>query len=137
MSRQFDEDDRLGDLLRLLPAPEPSAQLASSARRRYLEAIEARARREAVIGLAAALVGLAMIAVLIATVFEPVTLVAWLAEAAADFARWTTGIVIVLALVPSLVWGSLVLGSAATMFVLAFAARGRLTVIAKQPAGLC
>jgi hypothetical protein len=131
MSRQFDDDDRLTDLLRMLPAPEPSARFASTARRRYREAIEARARREALTGLAAALVGLAVLAALVATVFEPVTLVAWLAEAAADLARWTTGIVIVLALVPPLGWVSLVLGSAAAMLVLAFAARGRLTATAK------
>jgi hypothetical protein len=131
MSRRFDADDRLGDLLRMLPAPEPSAQFVSSARRRYLEAIEARAQREALTGLAAALVGLAMIAVLVGTVFEPVTLVAWLAEAAADLARWTAGLVVVSALVPPIAWGSLLLSSAATMLVLAFAVRGRFTAIAK------
>lgn len=131
MSRRIDDDDRLGDLLRMLPAPEPSAQFVSAARRRYLEAIEARARREALTGLAAALVGLAMIAALVGTVFEPVTLVAWLAEAAADLARWTTGLVVVSALVPPLAWVSLLLSSAATMLVLAFAVRGRFTAIAK------
>jgi hypothetical protein len=131
MSRQFDEDDRLGDLLRMLGAPAPSAQFASAARHRYLAAIEARARREAGIGLAAALVGLAMIAVLVGTVFEPATLVGWLAESAADLARWTTGIVVVSALVPPIVWVSLVLGSAATMLMLAFAARGRFTAMVK------
>ena len=131
MSRRFDDDDRLTDLLRMLPAPEPSAQFASAARRRYLEAIEARARREALTGLAAALVSLAMIALLVGTVFEPAALVAWLAEAAADLARWTTGILIVLALVPPIVWLSLVMGAAATILLLAFAARGRATAIAK------
>jgi hypothetical protein len=131
MSRRFDDDDRLADLLRMLPAPEPSAQFASAARRRYLEAIEARARREALTGLAAALVSLAMIALLVGTVFEPAALVASLAEAAADLARWTTGILIVLALVPPIVWLSLVMGSAATILLLAFAARGRATAIAK------
>jgi hypothetical protein len=128
MSRRFDADDRLGDLLRMLPAPEPSAQFVSAARRRYLEAMAARARREALTGLAAALVGLAMIAVLIGSVFEPVTLIGWLAEAAADLARWTTGVVIVSALVPPIVWVSLVLGSSATMLMLAFAVRGRFTM---------
>jgi len=131
MSRRFDDDGRLADLLRMLPAPEPSAQFASAARRRYLEAIEARARREALTGLAAALVSLAMIALLVGTVFEPAALVAWLAEAAADLARWTTGILIVLALVPPIVWLSLVMGAAATILLLAFAARGRTTAIAK------
>lgn len=128
MSRRFDADDRLGDLLRRLPVPEPSAQFASAARRRYLEAMAARARREALTGLAAALVGLAMIAVLIGSVFEPVSFVGSLAEAAADLARWTTGIVIVSALVPPIVWVSLVLGSTATMLMLAFAVRGRFTM---------
>ena len=131
MSRRFDDDGRLADLLRMLPAPEPSAQFASAARRRYLEAIEARARREALTGLAAALVSLAMIALLVGTVFEPAALVASFAEAAADLARWTTGILIVLALVPPIVWLSLVMGSAATILLLAFAARGRATAIAK------
>jgi hypothetical protein len=131
MSRRFDDDGRLADLLRMLPAPEPSAQFASAARRRYLEAIEARARREALTGLAAALVSLAMIALLVGTVFEPAALVASIAEAAADLARWTTGILIVLALVPPIVWLSLVMGSAATILLLAFAARGRAAAIAK------
>jgi len=131
MSRRFDDDGRLADLLRMLPAPEPSAQFASAARRRYLEAIEARARREALTGLAAALVSLAMIALLVGTVFEPAALVASFAEAAADLARWTTGILIVLALVPPIVWLSLVMGAAATILLLAFAARGRTTAIAK------
>jgi hypothetical protein len=131
MSRRSDEDDRLTDLLRMLPAPEPSAQFVWAARRRFLEAIEARARREALTGLVAAVVGLAMIAALVGTVIEPVTLVAWLAEAAADLARWTTGIVIVLALVPPIVWGSLLLGSAATILLLALAGRARLTAMAK------
>ena len=131
MSRRFDDDGRLADLLRMLPAPEPSAQFASAARRRYLEAIEARARREALTGLAAALVSLAMIALLVGTVFEPAALVASFAEAAADLARWTTGILIVFALVPPIVWLSLVMGAAATILLLAFAARGRATAIAK------
>jgi len=131
MSQRFDEDDRLAGLLRMLPAPEPSAQFVSAARRRYLEAMAARAWREALTGLAAALVGLAMIAALVGTVFEPVTLVAWLAEAAADLARWTTGLVVVSALVPPIAWMSLLVSSAATMLVLAFAVRGQLSAIAK------
>ena len=131
MSRRFDDDEQLGDLLRMLPAPEPSAQFVSAARRRYLEAMTARARREALAGLAAALVGLAMIAVLVGTVFEPVSLVAWLAEAAAALARWTTGLVVVSALVPPIAWVSLLLSSAATLLALAFAVRGHLTAVAK------
>jgi len=115
----------------MLPAPEPSAQFASAARRRYLDALAARARREALMGLVAALVGLAVIVALMGTVIEPATLVAWLAEAAADLARWTTGIGVVLAVVPAVAWASVVLGSAATVLALALVARTRSAALAK------
>jgi hypothetical protein len=131
MSRRLDEHDRLADLLRMLPAPEPSAQFASAARRRYLEAIEARARREALTGLVAALVGLALIVSMIWTVIEPATLVGWLAEAAADLARWTAGIGVVLAVVPPAAWASVVLGSAATALAAALVARARSAALTK------
>ena len=131
MSRRLDEYDRLADLLRMLPAPEPSAQFASAARRRYLEAIEARARREALTGLVAALVGLAVTASLAWTVIEPVTLVGWLAEAAADLVRWTAGLGVVLAVVPPAAWAAGVLGSAATALALALVVRARSPALAK------
>jgi len=131
MSRRLDEHDRLADLLRMLPAPEPSAQFASAARRRYLEAIEARARREALTGLVAALVGLAVTASLVWTVIEPVTLVGWLAEAAADLVRWTAGLGVVLAVVPPAAWAAGVLGSAATALALALVVRTRSPALAK------
>jgi len=131
MSRRLDEYDRLADLLRMLPAPEPSAQFASAARRRYLEAIEARARREALTGLVAALVGLAVTASLVWTVIEPVTLVGWLAEAAADLVRWTAGLGVVLAVVPPAAWTAGVLGSAATALALALVVRARSAALAK------
>ena len=123
MSRQPDEHDRLDELLRTLPAPEPSAQFISAARRRYLAAIEARARREALTGLAAALVGLAVIVALMGTVIEPVTLVGGLADSVADLARWTSGLGVVLAVVPPVAWAPMVLGSAATVLALALVAR--------------
>ena len=131
MSRRLDEHERLADLLRMLPAPEPSAQFASAARRRYLEAIEARARREALTGLVAALVGLAVTASLVWTVIEPVTLVGWLAEAAADLVRWTAGLGVVLAVVPPAAWAAGVLGSAATALALALVVRTRSPALAK------
>jgi hypothetical protein len=131
MSRRSDEDDRLAALLRMLPAPEASAQFRSAARRRYLEAIEARARREVLTGLMAALVGLSVIAVLVGTVIEPAALVAWLAEAAADLARWATGIGVVLALVPPVAWASVVLGSAAAVLSVALITRTRSVALAK------
>ena len=131
MTERFDEDGQLTNLLRRLPAPEPSAQFASAARRRYLAAIEARARREALTGLVAALVGLAAVAVSVATVTEPAGLVAWLAEAAADLARWTAGIGVVVALVPPAAWVPVVLGSAAMILSLGLVARARAVAPAK------
>ena len=81
-------------------------------RGRYLEAIEARDRR---LGLLAALVALAVTVVLLGSAIEPVSLVAWLAEAAADLARWTAAAGVVMALVPLPIWVSAALGSAATV----------------------
>ena len=131
MSRQRDENDRLADLLRMLPAPEPSVQFASAARRRYLAAIDARARREALTGLAAALIGLAVLVALMGTVIEPASIVGGLADAVADLARWTTGVGVLLALVPLVAWAPVVLGSAATILALALVARVRSAALAK------
>jgi hypothetical protein len=131
MSERFDDNGHLGSMLGMLPAPEPSGQLAAAARHRYLAAIEARARREALVGLVAALIGLAGVAVLVGTVIEPAALVAWLAEATADLARWTAGTAVVMALVPAAVWGPLVLGLAATVLALARFVRIRSVALAK------
>jgi hypothetical protein len=131
MSLPPDENDRLDGLLRMLPGPESSAQFASTARRRYLAAIEARARREVLAGFIVALIALVAIAALAATVIEPAALVVWLAGSVADLARWTAGIGVVLALVPLLVWAPVVLGSAAMVLSLALVARVRSVVLAK------
>jgi hypothetical protein len=130
MSRRPDEHDQLTSLLRILPAPEPPDRLASAARRHYHEAIAARARREALLGLVAALIGLLVTATLVVTVTEPATLIVWLVDTVADLARWTAGIVVVLALIPPVIWGSIVLGSAATVLSL-FVARARAVSLAK------
>ena len=94
----------------------------SSARRRYLDAIEARARCEALTGVIVAIIGLAGVTALAETVIEP-AIVGWLAEAVADLARWTAGIRVVLALVAPVVWASVVPGSPATMLALLRIAR--------------
>jgi hypothetical protein len=130
MSRRPD-DDQLALLLRALPAPEPSAQFRAAARRRYLEAIEARERRAVFTGLMATLVGLAAIATLLGATSEPVALVAWLAGAAADLARWTTGIGVVLALVPLTMWTSAVLSSAVAVLSLLLVARAQSPALSK------
>jgi hypothetical protein len=131
MSRRADERDELTCLLRALPAPEPSAEFLAGARRRYLEAIEARDRRTVFTGLAAAVVGHVVIATLLTTTIEPAALVAWLAGAAGDFARWVTGVGIVIALVPLSIWTSAILGSTVSVLSMVLIARARSLVLVK------
>jgi hypothetical protein len=131
VSRRPDESDQLASLLRALPSPEPSGDFLAGAQRRYRAALAGRARREALTALVAALIGVALIAALLGPVMEPATLVAWLAEAAADVARWTTGVGIVLALVPPVVWTSMAAGFAATVLSLVIVARTRSLATAK------
>jgi len=105
-------DDELARLLQALSVPEPSADFAAAARRRYRAAIEARERRQVLIGLAAALVG-------------------WLAEAVADLVRWTVGTGVVLALVPLAIWAAAGLGCAAAALSIALIARASSPATAK------
>ena len=121
MSQEPDENGRLTSLLQALPVPEPPAEFLTGARRRYLVAIEGRDRRRVLTGLGAALVGLAVVAILLG----PTALLASLAEVAADLARWTTGVTAVLALVPLAIWASAALGSIAAVLSLVFVARAR------------
>jgi len=125
MSRQSDDNGQLTSLLQALPVPAPSDEFLAVARRRYLEAMEARDRRAVLTGLAAALVGLVVIITLLATTVDPAALVATLAEAAADLARWATGLGVLIALVPVSIWTSAVLGSAAAILSLILLARAR------------
>ena len=125
MSRQSDPAAQLARLLQALPTPAPSDEFLAGARRRYLEAMEARDRRAVFTGLAAALVGLVVIVTLLATTVEPTVLVAELAEAVADLARWATGLGVVIALVPVSMWTSAALGSAAAILSLILFARAR------------
>jgi hypothetical protein len=126
MSERPDDDDRLTSLLQALSVPEPSAEYLAGARRRYLVAMAARDRRQVLTGLVAALVGLAVVAILLGPTLEPAALLAWLAGVAADLARWTTGVTVVLALVPLAIWTSAALGSAAAVLSLVLVARTRL-----------
>jgi len=128
MSGRPDEPDSLAGLLRMLPAPEPSAGFRAAARRRYLDELEARARREVLTGLVAALIGLAVIAAVVGTLSGPAGLVAWLAEVAADLARWTTAVGVIVALVPEVVWAPLLLGAGACVLLVA---RARSLAVAK------
>ena len=125
MSQGPDEDGRLTSLLQALRVPEPSAEFLAGARRRYLDAIEARDRRQVLTGLVAALVGLAVIAILLGPTIEPAALLASLAAVAADLARWTTGVGVVLALVPLAIWASAALASTAAVLSLVLVTRAR------------
>ena len=123
MSQPPDENGRLTGLLQALRGPEPPAEFLTGARRRYLAAIEARDRRQVLAGLGAALVGLAVVAILLGPTVEPAALLASLAAVAADLARWTAGVTVVLALVPLAFWASAALGSIAAVLSLVFVAR--------------
>jgi len=125
MSQRPDENGRLTSLLQALRVPEPSAEFLAGARRRYLDAIEMRDRRQVLTGFLAALVGLAVIAILLGPTIEPAALLALLAEVAADLARWTTGVGVVLALVPLAIWASAALASTAAVLALVLVARAR------------
>jgi hypothetical protein len=125
MSERPDEDARLTSLLRALRVAEPSAEFLGGARRRYLEAIEVRDRRQVLTGLVAALVGLAVVAILLGPTIEPAALLASLAGVAADLARWTTGVGVLLALVPLALWASAALASTAAVLSLVLVARAR------------
>jgi hypothetical protein len=125
MSERPDEDARLTSLLQALRVGEPSAEFLAGARRRYLEAIEVRDRRQVLTGLVAALVGLAVVAILLGSTIEPAALLASLAGVAADLARWTTGVGVLLALVPLALWASAALASTAAVLSLVLVARAR------------
>jgi len=125
MSRGADESDELTRQLQALPAPEPSAEFLAGARRRYLEAVEARHRRAVFAGLTAAVVGLVVTASLLTIIIEPTTLVVLLAEAVAELARWATGVGVVIALVPLSLWTSTLLGSTVAVLSLILIARAR------------
>lgn len=131
MNQPPDENGQLASLLRALGSPEPSAEFLAGARRRYLEAIEARDRRHVLVGLLAALIGLGAIAAVLGTLVEPTVLAAWVAEAAADLARWTIGAGVVLAVVPLTIWVSAALASTAAVLSLALLARARSLALVK------
>jgi len=130
MSRQSD-DAQLTSLLQALPVPAPSDEFLAGARRRYLEAMEARDRRAVLSGLAAGLVGLVVMGTLLATIIEPTALVATLAETAAELARWATGLGVLIALVPVSIWTSAMLGSTVAILSLILLARARSLVPVK------
>jgi len=110
MNQFHDEDERLTTLLRTIPIPEPSPDFLAGARRRYLEGLEARDRREVFTGLVAAAFAFGLAAILLRSAFRPGT-IAWVAVTMSSVAKWMEGIGIVLSLVPPLILASSVLVS--------------------------
>ena len=125
------DDERLTILLRAISIPEPSPTLLAGARRRYREALEARYRREVVLGLVAASVGLLLPAILLLFLFEPADLIAGGAVAAAGVTRWMTGVAIVLSIVPVGVWTSVVVGFVVSLLPIGLLARVWRPVVVK------
>ena len=120
-----DDDAQLTRLLRTLSTPEPTPDLLAGARRRYREALAARYRREATLGLVAAGGSLALFATLLLFVFEPADLITWAAGAAAGATRWIAGAVTVLSIVPPAVWGVMAAGAAMSLLPAVVLARQR------------
>jgi hypothetical protein len=110
MNQLRDEDERLTALLRTVPIPEPSPDFLAGARRRYLEGLEARYRREVFIGIVAAAGAFGLAAILLRSALRAGT-IAWVAVTMSSVAKWMYGIGIVLSLVPPLVLASSVLVS--------------------------
>jgi hypothetical protein len=115
VTRIHDEDERLTLLLRAIPVPEPSPDFLAGARRRYLEALEARYRREVLTGLVAVAVAFGIAVALVLSLFEPLGLIAGVAVTISGLARWMAGVEIVLSNVPSLVWIPVVLVSVVSL----------------------
>ena len=131
MKNPPDDDERLTILLRAISIPEPSPNLLAGARRRYREALEARYRREVLLGLMAASVGLLLPAALLLSLFEPAALIAWGAVGAAGATRWITGMAVVVSIVPLAVWASVAAGFVVSLLPIGLLARARRLAVVK------
>jgi hypothetical protein len=109
------EDERLTMLLRTIQIPEPSPDFLAGARRRYLEGLEARYRREVFTALVAAAFAFGLAAILLRSAFTPPTLIAWVAQMTSSVAKWMEAIRIVLSLVPPVALASWVLVSVVSL----------------------
>jgi hypothetical protein len=131
MTHLPDEDGRLTTLLRAIATPEPPPGFLGGARRRYVQALEARYRREVFTGLVASTLGLVLAATLLLSVFEPVALIARIAVAAAEVMAWMKGVAIVLSIVPPVLWASALLGLVVSLLPFVLFARTGSTVVVK------
>jgi hypothetical protein len=110
-----DDDERLAGLLRAMAVPEPRPDFLAGARRRYLEAMEARYRREAMRALLLASFGLGVAVTVALWALDPLALIGEAALLIADLAKAADGIDVVLSQVPPLAWTSVVLASVAAL----------------------
>jgi hypothetical protein len=126
-----DDNERLTVLLRAVPFSEPGPDFLAGARRRYLEALDARYRREAVAGFLAASLALVLALAARPWTFEPAAIIAWVASAVAGVATWADGLAVVAGEVPPLVWIATVLASVVTLLSVASLRRARFTAPVK------
>jgi len=131
MTELRDEDERVVTLLRAIPLPEPPADFLAGARRRYAQALEARYRREAFMGLVTSALGLGIAAALLLSFFEPVAVIAWGAVASAELAAWMKGTAIVFSTVPPVLWAPALLGLVTALLPLVLLARARWLLVVK------
>lgn len=115
MTMRDDEDERLTLRLRSIPIPDPSPDFLAGARRRYLAAMEARYRREAVTGVVAACLGFVLVAALLFAAFSPSTLIVRVVVTIASVAKLMDGTAIVVSLVPAQLWIAAVAVSITTL----------------------
>lgn len=118
-------------LAELDEGPREALVLFHGARRRYVQALEARYRREVFAGLMASTLGLVLAATLLLSVFEPVALIAWIAVAAAEVTASMKGVAIVLSIVPPVLWASALLGLVVSLLPFVLFARAGSTVVVK------
>jgi hypothetical protein len=115
VTESVDESERLTVLLRAVAFREPGPDLLAGARRRYLEALDARYRREAVTGFVTASLALVLAAAALSWTFEPAAIVAWLASAVASVATWADGLTVVAGDVSPAAWVVTVLASVVSL----------------------
>jgi hypothetical protein len=130
MTDLHDEDERLTTLLRAIPIPEPPPDFLAATRRRYLEAVEARYRRDVFTGLAAAGLAFMLVALLLSAV-KSAGLIGWGVTTIASWARWMDVIGIVLSHVPPLVWTPVMLVSVLSLLSIASLLRLRSPAVVK------
>ena len=131
MTESGDTDERLTILLQTIPFPEPRPDFLARARRRYVEAMEARYQWEAFTGFLAASSALGLATTLLLSAFKPVTLIGWAVVVMASLAKWADGIGIVVGQVPPLAWTSAVLMSVVSLLSVASLRRVRSLVAVK------